>query len=275
MHVKFGLARPLAVLVACACALALPAVASARTRAHGGLIKVVKPRLHANANQSNNWFGYNQGTLEQGGKMFHSITGDWTVPTATQHTSGQSEASSDWIGIGGGCIDANCTVGDNTLIQTGTEQDVASNGTASYSAWYELIPAPSLTISNVTVRPGDHMHADITEAVSGANVWKITLQNVTRGQTFTTTVPYSSSHATAEWIEETPLTFGTGGAGLAALPNLTNPAFDLARTNGAPAALKASEEIQLTDANGRVIGAPSAPDAQADGFAVCAWASSC
>ena len=275
MHLKLGRVRPVVVLGACAAALALPAAAGAATLAHGDVIKIVKPRLHANANQSNNWFGYNQGTLEQGGKMFHSITGDWTVPTATQHTAGQSESSSDWIGIGGGCIDANCTVGDNTLIQTGTEQDVSSNGGASYSAWYELIPAPSLTITNMTVRPGDHMHADITETVSGSNVWKITLQNVTRGQTFTTTVPYSSTHATAEWIEETPLTFGTGGAGLADLPNLTNPAFDLSTTNGAPAALKASEEIQLVDANGRVIGTPSAPDAQADGFAVCAWASTC
>lgn len=36
-----------------------------------------------------------------------------------------------------------------------------------------------------------------------------TEQNVTRGQTFTTTVPYASTHATAEWIEETPLLIGT------------------------------------------------------------------
>jgi hypothetical protein len=45
-----------------------------------------------------------------------SITGDWTVPTASQHSAGQSEDSSDWIGIGGGCIDAGCTATDSTLI---------------------------------------------------------------------------------------------------------------------------------------------------------------
>jgi hypothetical protein len=101
-----------------------------------------------NANSSNNWFGYNQGTLERGGRQFNSIAGDWTVPTATQHASGD-EASSDWIGIGGGCVDANCTVGDSTLIQTGTEQDVSS-GSASYGAWWELIPGPSIAISNMT-----------------------------------------------------------------------------------------------------------------------------
>src|SRR5206468_3289727 len=170
---------------------ALATNAAAAPLAHGDVVHIVKPGLRANANQSTNWFGYNQGTLEQGGaKQFHSITGDWTVPAASQHTAGQAAASSDWIGIGGGCVDANCTVGDNTLIQTGTEQDVSASGAASYSAWYELIPAPSLGI-NITVGAGDHMHAQISETVSGANVWKITLRNVTRNKTFTKTVPYS------------------------------------------------------------------------------------
>jgi peptidase A4-like protein len=247
--------------------------AAAAPHAHGDVVHIVKPGLGVNANQSSNWFGYNQGTLEQGGKQFHSITGDWTVPAASRHRAGQAAASSDWIGIGGGCVDANCTVGDNTLIQTGTEQDVSASGRPSYSAWYELIPAPSLGI-NMTVRAGDHMHARISETVSGSNVWKITLRDVTRNETFTTTVPYSSTHATAEWIEETPLEIGTN-AGLAPLPNLTRISFDKGTTNGASAGLRASEKIQLIDGNGKVIGTPSAPDAQRDGFAVCAWATSC
>jgi hypothetical protein len=261
-----------AAVVAIALLGALASSAAALPSSHGHLVHLV-PGAKANANQSTNWFGYNQGTLEQGSKQFHSISGDWTVPTATQHTAGQEESSSDWIGIGGGCIDANCTVTDNTLIQTGTEQDVDASGRASYSAWYELIPAPSIGVS-LPVSAGDHMHADITETVSGANVWKITLQNVTRGQTFTTTVPYSSTHATAEWIEETPLLIGTN-AGLASLPNLTSPRFDVSKTNAAGAGLKASEEMVLTDSNGKVIGTPSAPDAQADGFNACTWATSC
>ena len=103
----------------------------------------------------------------------------------------QAEDSSDWIGIGGGCIDAGCTATDSTLIQTGTEQDVDSTGAASYSAWWELVPAPSLTISNMTVAPGDHMHASISEVVPDSDVWTITLQDVTRGESFTRqTVPY-------------------------------------------------------------------------------------
>jgi len=227
-----------------------------------------------NTNTSTNWFGYNQGTLEQGDKLFNSISGNWTVPAATQHTSGEAEDSSDWIGIGGGCIDSGCTATDSTLIQTGTEQDVSSTGAASYSAWWELVPAPSLTITNMTVGAGDAMHASISEVVNDANVWTITIQDLTRGESYTTTVPYASTHATAEWIEETPLEIGTD-AGFAALPNLSNPGWTSATVNGASAGLKSSEEMDLTDSNGNVIGAPSAPNSSANGFDECTWASTC
>ena len=249
------------------------ASASAALTSHGQLLHLVPHSLKANTNTSSNWFGYNQGTLEQGSKLFNSITGDWTVPTATQHTAGQDEASSDWIGIGGGCIDAGCTATDSTLIQTGTEQDVSS-GTASYSAWWELVPAPSITISGMTVAPGDHMHASLAEVVPDSNVWTISIQDVTRGESFSQTVPYPSTHATAEWIEETPLEIGTN-AGFAALPNLTNPAWTSATVNGASAGLKTSEEMDLIDSNSNVIGAPSAPNATANGFDECTWASTC
>lgn len=259
-----------AMLLSIAAAIACLATASASAAAalpasHGQLLHV-----DANTNQSTNWFGYNQGSLALGGTLFDSITGDWTVPTASEHTAGQPAYSSDWIGIGGGCVDAGCTVGDSTLIQTGTEQD--SDGT--YSAWWELIPGPSIGISNVSVAPGDHMHASIAEAVPGSNVWTITLQNVTRGQSFSTTVPYSSTHATAEWIEETPLLLGAN-AGFAALPNLTTIAFTNATVNGANADLQASQELQLIDSNGNVIGTPSAPNGTHDGFDLCAWSTSC
>jgi hypothetical protein len=113
----------IALLAALAVALALSASAGATpgASAHGQLLQV-----RANTNQSSNWFGYNIGSVERGGTLFNSITGAWTVPTVSQHTNGQAEDSSDWIGIGGGCVDSGCTVGDETLIQTGTEQDVSA-----------------------------------------------------------------------------------------------------------------------------------------------------
>jgi hypothetical protein len=266
-----GAVAVLAAATGLGASLASGAVPAAKS--HGALLHLVKPGVGANANKSSNWFGYNQGSQERGGTKFHSIAGDWTVPTAKQHTKGRSESSSTWIGIGGGCVDAKCNMGDETLIQTGTEQDVSSSGHASYSAWWEVIPGPSIPIGNLKIRPGDHMRASIVEAPKGSEIWRITLQNLTRHQTFKRTITYTSTHATAEWIEETPIVIGTH-AGLADLPKLSRTTFDRAKVNGSSAHLKSSERILLTS-RGKVIGTSSAPDPQRNGFALCAWATTC
>jgi hypothetical protein len=254
--------------------LILPTQASARARA------VHLPEFHTpiaavNASQSSNWSGYNQGTLEKNNTLFHSVSGTWTVPTAAAHTKGQAEYSSSWVGIGGGCVDSGCTATDATLIQAGTEQDVASNGTASYSAWWELVPAPSVTISSITVHPGDQMNVSISEVVSSSDLWSMVVKDLTTGQTFSQTVPYPSTHLTAEWIQEAPTIIGSSGANVGTLPNLSGASFDLATANGAAAGLSPSEEIQLVSSSGTVESTPSAPDPDKDGFNDCTYASTC
>jgi hypothetical protein len=244
--------------------------------AAGGVAVWHRPIVVVGANQSNNWSGYNQGTLEQGGKMFNSITGKWTVPTATQHTAGEAEYSSSWIGIGGGCVDSGCSVTDGTLIQAGTEQDVAADGTDSYSAWYELIPAPSITIDTMTIHAGDHMRVSISEDTPGSNVWTFDVRNATTGESFTLTVPYSSTHATAEWIEETPVVVDDGGnVTIGPLPQLSVVRFNKGTTNGSAAGLVKSEAIQLVDTDGTALATPSKPDPSKDGFRDCTSASHC
>jgi hypothetical protein len=245
---------------------AAPRIARRPITAHGQLVRPL------NTNTSQNWFGYNQGYLEVH-KKFHSITGQWTVPTVSQHVAGQAEYTSDWIGIGGGCVNVKCSVTDNTLIQDGTEEDVSSSGTPSYSAWWETIPETSTAIK-MTVEPGDTMSSSIVEKPKNSETWVITLKDVTRGETFTKKVEYSSTYLTAEWIEETPLVIGSK-TGLAPLPNATSPVFDHGTANGAAANLKTSQQMELVDSNGNVIGTPSAPDPDLDGFNACAWATSC
>lgn len=254
-----------------ACLLVAPAAARP-VSAHGQLLRLVRGPLGAlNAGQSSNWFGYNEGALEPGGGLFHSIAGNWIVPRARQHTRGSAEESSDWIGIGGGCVNTGCGVSDPTLIQTGTEQDVSARGTPSYSAWWEVIPGPSVPIA-MRIRPGNHMHASITQILP--EVWKITLQDLTTGQSHTTRVPYSSTQDSAEWIEETPLILGAN-AGFAALPQLSSPDFDRAAVNSSPVHFKAPQAIDLINSSGRVIAVPSAPDGDRDGFNACTWARAC
>ncbi|TML41764.1 MAG: hypothetical protein E6G27_06180, partial [Actinobacteria bacterium] len=173
-------------------------------------------------------------------------------------------------GIGGGCVDAGCSQTDNTLIQTGTEQDVVydpANGTSTqYSAWYELIPDPATTVT-LPVKPGDHFHADIHENSTPGN-WTITLTNLTQAKTFTKTVTYSSTYATAEWIEEAPTVVNP-------YPPAAPVHFDVATANGTAVALTASEAMQMVDFLGNPTATPSSPDAEADGFNDCTYASSC
>src|SRR5262249_12845071 len=86
---------------------------------------------------------------------------------------------------------------------------------------------------------------------------------------------YPSTHATAEWIEETPLLIGTDGAGLSAMPNLGTVHFTNATVNGTAADLRSGEEVQLVDSNGGVIATPSAPNAARTAFNACVPATSC
>ena len=272
--ILLGLGAPAATATASATAAAGPAT--------GGVVHIVHVVHHAghaaggqvNTNQSSNWSGYNIGAdypQVSAGTTFTSITGEWRVPTASQHTSGQAENSATWAGIGGGCVDDACTVTDNTLIQAGTEQDVSATGQASYSAWWEIIPEPQTTVS-LPVKPGNKIKVTISQTSPG--MWSIVIKNLSTGKNFTTSTPYSSSMDTVEWIEETPLEIGTTGTGLANMPNLTRVHFFNSAYNGANPKFQAIDELQL-DNNNMIEATPSAPNTAANGFNDCTWATSC
>jgi len=233
-------------------------------------ISVTKLGTKLADSQSSNWSGYNQGILDTQ-TPFSSISGQWVVPTATQHTAGQAEDSATWIGVGGGCLNSTCSATDATLIQAGTEQDVSASGQASYDAWYEIIPAPEIQ-SSIAVNPGDVIDCSIAATVPG--VWTISLRDTTDGQSFSETLPYPSDESTAEWIEETPTEIGTSGTNLAALPNLSTVHFTNASVNGANANLVADQAVQLIDSNGNPLATPSAP-VGGNEFDDCAFATSC
>jgi hypothetical protein len=229
-----------------------------------------------NTNQSSNWSGYNIGAdypQVSTGTTFTSVSGEWTVPTATQRTSGQAEDSASWVGIGGGCVDDSCTVTDNTLIQAGTEQDVSATGQVSYDAWWEIIPETETEIS-LPVRAGNKISVSIAESTSTPGQWSIVIKNLTTHKSFSTTQTYSSSMDTVEWIEETPLEIGTTGSGIAAMPNLTTVHFLNAKYNGAAAGFQTVDEMQL-DNNNMIEATPSAPGAKMVAFNDCTWKTSC
>jgi hypothetical protein len=240
------------------------------TKRHHQTIVVLHAGTTVADSQSSNWSGYNQGILDTD-SPFSSISGQWVVPTATQHTKGQAEDSATWIGIGGGCLNSSCAATDETLIQAGTEQSVSASGQATYDAWYEIIPLPEIQ-STIAVHPGDVIDCTVSAALPA--LWTISLQDTTDGQGFTETVPYPSDESTAEWIEEAPTEIGTSGVALASLPNLSTVHFTDATVNGANANLVPAQAIQLTDSNGNVLATPSAP-VGGNAFDDCPLATSC
>src|SRR5439155_14991862 len=203
--------------------------------------------------------------------LFDSVSGAWTVPTASAHTGRGSENSSAWVGIGGGCLAPSCLLVDPTLIQAGTNQDVDAEGKASYSTWWEIIPLPQI-LSPLAVGPGSHVRVTISQTLP--EIWQIRIDNLSSGQSFTTTVPYASSYGTAEWILETPTVISTdSGVGLASMPDLGTVQFSNARVANNFAAtlenpgLVPVEALELVDSSGNVIARPSDPSG-GDSFSV-------
>ena len=144
------------------------------------------------------------------GLSFTGITGNWVVPAIVPTTYAGNSAT--WIGIDGG------PTSPQSIIQTGTDQ-YTQDGATLYTAWYELYPAPSVTLGNVS--PGDQMHAVITK--NGANDWAITIEDVSTSTAYT--VPhaaYGGPGDSAEWIEELPTTVGSAQP---TLPNFGSVTF--------------------------------------------------
>jgi hypothetical protein len=73
-----------------------------------------------------------------------------------------------------------------------------------YSAWYELLPNDSVTITAINVSAGDEITALISLDNSTTNLWSIEIADVTNGQSFQRNVVYNSSRLSAEWIVERP-----------------------------------------------------------------------
>jgi hypothetical protein len=125
--------------------------------------------------------------------VIKNISASWIIPAIT--VSDSDTYSDVWIGIGGEL--------DNSLIQTGTEQD-SNGGSAVYLVWYELLPDYSVTITTMNVSPGDAIIASISLLDSGTNNWQIQIADVTNGQSFSRSFTYLSSRLSAEWIVERP-----------------------------------------------------------------------
>jgi hypothetical protein len=173
----------------------------------------------ANSNQPNKptslrvsqWSGYMVAPdVQDQSPLVTGVNASWRVPEVKP--SENNTFSGVWVGIGG--------YGEDTLIQTGTEQECI-DGKVTYYSWYELLPAHLVRISDFKVRPSDVIMASISLASQNSNTWLIEINDVTRGGYFKKTVVYNSSMRSAEWIVERPLVNG----GISTLANFGNVTF--------------------------------------------------
>lgn len=143
---------------------------------------------------STNWAGYVAAQSTSGSSRFSSVSGTWTQPSVTC-SNGKAAYSAVWVGLGGYSESA------SSLEQVGTDADCTRSGHASYSVWYELLPAGSVSVA-LKVQPEDKLSASVTVR---ANHVTLRIRNLSTGRRFSTTKRVAKIDASsAEWIVEAP-----------------------------------------------------------------------
>jgi hypothetical protein len=147
-----------------------------------------------------NWSGYVATSRTAKLISYKSVTGTWTVPSATCAKPAGVGSSSVWVGLGG-----YATVNQE---EVGTNSNCDKHGQPIYFAWFELAPYLSYqALPDITQKivPGDTI-VGVVKILSYRLV-KLRIENLTQGWTFVRTINFSAQDtSTADWIMETPAT---------------------------------------------------------------------
>ncbi len=223
--------------------------------------------------QTDNWSGYFVAQY-QTGQSYTSAQGTWTIPaatfTGTASRTNTTQYSATWVGIGGTCSNESCSASDNTLIQLGTEQDAFQRGSANYYAWYEMLPADSVTIPN-PVQPGDRITASLNctaSCTAPTQSWTLSMTDFTAGWSWSQTFSYASPRLSAEWIEEATSTCSGSNCTVQPLADFGTVTLSPGTANGANPFLSLDQNgIIMFDTAGQTA-QPSAPVA-GNAFTAC------
>lgn len=139
---------------------------------------------------------------------YDAAQGDFTQPTHGSTDCGSGGGQASWVGLGGS--EGNIT---GALIQGGTA--IYGPGAPSeYSAWVELIPSASSSLSGIgplfdksmTIHPGDSIHIYVAYSTANRTV-DVYIADNTTGQADIYNKSVSSAYydgSTADWIDELP-----------------------------------------------------------------------
>jgi hypothetical protein len=237
-----------------------------------GTVSAASASTDVQTASSANWAGYVVGGSSSTTR-YKSVSGSWVAPTA-KCTSGQGY-SSFWVGLGGSGSGSSSMSGSGSmsgsssmsgsgsstsLEQAGTEADCNANGSATYSAWYELVPSAPVKV-DMAVHPGDHITSKVT--VDGNSV-TIQLSNATTGGSFSKTLPATDPDvSSAEWIAEAP---STCDGSLSDCTPLSLADFGTVQFSGASATTTAGHTGTISDSNWETASVALSPSSSQQGF---------
>jgi len=232
------------------------------------LLGLAVPALASDPQEvSTNWAGYEATPYRASG--FSAVSAGWTQPAAQCGATGQGQYAAFWVGLGGGQDSS------QALEQVGTQANCSGDGSATYYAWYELVPAGPVRLG-LSISAGDRIYA--RTAVRGDSVL-IQLRDETTGQSVSRTLQMTDpapDTSTAEWVAEAPSSCSDGNTtGCSPLPladfgtvKFTNA---YATSNGATGAIDGSNwnTAAINLSSGSSAGAsPSSVSAGGAGFTV-------
>jgi hypothetical protein len=203
---------------------------------------------------STNWSGYAD-TGSTGSVTY--VSGSWTVPSLTCSSSG-TQYVAIWVGIDG--------YSSSTVEQTGIMGE-CSNGAASYFAWYEFYPNPSVTISGFTVKGGDSITASVSYS---GGVFTTTITDGSESYSATGTVTNAARNS-AEWIVERPALCIGAHCTLTTLANFGSATFTSASatvggTDGSISSFKDVAITMVASSSGPILAQPTSLSTDGSSF---------
>lgn len=197
------------------------------------------PALLVTHSLSLNWAGY-----ASYNHTFSDVKGTWTQPTADCSTTNKSTYSSFWVGLDG--------YNSSSVEQIGTDAD-CSHGKATYYAWYEMYPNPSVTIGNFPINPNTPYTGEVK--YTGNNSFTLTLTG--GGHTFSTTQTLRNApRSSAEWIAEAP-SLCAGGCHIAPLTDFHQVNFSGASADSTAISSWTDDPLTMVTNGGQVKAQPS------------------
>jgi hypothetical protein len=229
----------------------------------------------ATAVSSANWSGY-----ADVNETYKSVAATWTEPTVNCSSGlgglgglglgslsdsllgGPSAAAAFWVGLDG--------FNSTSVEQLGTDSD-CDGSTASYYAWYEMYPNPSVDLSQ-TVNPGDSMTAWV--AYTGS-AFQLSITDNTQGWNFTTTEAGTFDRSSAEVVAEAPSECNVlfcSETNLADFGQVNFTGSTVYTDSSGPGGLSAypADQITMADSGGTPLATPSALTDNGADFSI-AW----